>query len=166
MPRRNVKQRKIRTVEDLLRHTTPRGDCLIWTGRRYPHTGYGHCYYGEPRGRSQGAHRVMWLLTRGDIPNRLWVLHSCDTPSCVNPRHLFLGTAADNSRDMKSKDRGYRGERHHRATTDPETVRLIRSEYDALGHERGLIASLARDHGVSFHTAYQIVHHTSWRHLD
>ena len=51
------------------------------------------------------AHRVAWELMRGPVPPGLFVLHSCDNRRCVNPGHLFLGTARDNTRDMMSKGR-------------------------------------------------------------
>lgn len=51
------------------------------------------------------AHRVAWVLANGDLPSDKMVLHKCDVPRCINPDHLFLGTAMDNSRDMVSKGR-------------------------------------------------------------
>lgn len=80
-----------------------RGDCWIFTGR-INKTGYG---VFDANGRPQLAHRYMWTLRRGD-PGRLFVCHSCDNPRCVNPSHLWLGTAAANVRDMISKGRNSR----------------------------------------------------------
>jgi hypothetical protein len=79
--------------------------CWLWTATRIGR-------YGGFRfeGRSRTAHRVSWELAFGPIPDGLQVLHHCDTPLCVNPQHLFLGTPLDNARDRDSKGRGYNGE--------------------------------------------------------
>jgi hypothetical protein len=52
------------------------------------------------------AHRVQWEKFFGPIPEGMHVLHTCDTPGCINIEHLFLGTNADNMRDMAAKGRG------------------------------------------------------------
>src|SRR4029077_20972173 len=59
-------------------------------------------YFGF-QGKIQRAHRVSWILTFGEIPDGLFVLHKCDTPLCVRPDHLFLGTQQDNVDDMARK---------------------------------------------------------------
>lgn len=64
------------------------------------------------RGKTKRAHRVAWEIANGEIPSDLCVLHRCDNPSCVNPAHLFLGTSADNTRDMVAKHRQAAGDRH------------------------------------------------------
>lgn len=76
-------------------------ECWVWTAAcdRY---GYGQFAVA---GRRLGAHRVSYVLHFGEIPAGLWVLHRCDNPRCVNPGHLFLGTAKDNTRDAMQKGR-------------------------------------------------------------
>ena len=77
------------------------GDCWIWTRERYP-SGYGVLTRAGLRVK---AHRLAWELTYGPTPDGLLVLHHCDNPPCVRPAHLFLGTQADNVRDMDAKGR-------------------------------------------------------------
>lgn len=80
--------------------------CHPWTGCRHRH-GYGKFRVG---GRVELAHRVAWCLAGNEITEeRPCILHSCpggDLPACVNERHLWAGTQADNTRDMAIKARG------------------------------------------------------------
>lgn len=75
--------------------------CREWQGS-LGSNGYGQVYY---RGRQHKAHRVSWIESHGTIPAGLCVLHRCDNRRCINPEHLFLGTVADNARDMMEKGR-------------------------------------------------------------
>lgn len=59
-------------------------------------------------GVQRGAHQVAWAQHNGPIPKGLWVLHRCDVRCCVNPSHLFLGTAKDNAADRQAKGRSAR----------------------------------------------------------
>lgn len=75
--------------------------CWLWLGWVNA-KGYGRMY---ARGTNVGAHRFAWSAVNGSIPAGLYVCHKCDTPSCVNPAHLFLGTPTDNNHDMVAKKR-------------------------------------------------------------
>lgn len=89
------------------------GECWVWTGPKLP-AGYGHFSWN---GRIYYAHRAMMELLIGEIPGELFVLHDCpggDNPSCCNPRHLWLGTAKNNTDDMVRKGR-------HGAKQHPES---------------------------------------------
>lgn len=76
-------------------------DCIEWAGRRNQ-DGYGAAY---AHGRQWRAHRLTWTEQVGPIPDGLNVLHRCDNPPCVNIEHLYLGTQADNVRDMLARNR-------------------------------------------------------------
>lgn len=76
--------------------------CWLWTGTRT--TGYGVLSLGK--NKSVLAHRFSWQLHHEQpIPTGMKILHTCDTPSCVNPVHLWLGTQQENIADMDRKGR-------------------------------------------------------------
>ena len=75
--------------------------CWEYQGFRHPE-GYGALSY---RGKQLRAHKMMYLLAKGEIPKGKLVMHKCDNPPCCNPAHLQLGTKADNNRDMFAKKR-------------------------------------------------------------
>lgn len=103
--------------------------CWNWAGARHsrkdPRNGYGVFRFD---GKPMKAHRVSWLLLKGDIPNGLQVLHKCDNVQCVNPDHLFLGTQQDNIADMVAKGRNRDGSGIGRKLT-AEQVKSIRSDW-------------------------------------
>jgi transcriptional regulator with XRE-family HTH domain len=75
-----------------------------WNWKSATVKGYGVLQLSSPRILVK-APRMSWLIYRGVIPEGLMVLHTCDNPLCVNPDHLFVGSAADNTRDARSKGR-------------------------------------------------------------
>ena len=83
--------------------------CWIWTascaGR-----GYGQIKLPGQR-RQIYAHRLSYLIHKGEDPGKKQICHTCDNPKCVNPDHLFIGTSQDNHDDMKEKKRHTYGER-------------------------------------------------------
>jgi len=139
----------------------PESGCWIWMGR-WGKNGYGTHEQGN---RREYAHRSSWKMYRGPIPVGLSVLHSCDTPPCVNPAHLFLGTDADNGRDRDQKGRhGYRrhlGVEHGMARLTDDTVREIRARY-AAGETQ---VALSREYGVRQTQISNVVLRRSWAHV-
>ena len=117
----------------------PRGDCREWNGQRDA-DGYG---VTKVRGRNRRATHLAWFLATGEWPGTLQVLHHCDNPPCVNTAHLYLGTDADNKRDVVERRR-LAGERSPKARLTLAEVNWIR---DLRGVEPQ--RALARRFGVS-----------------
>ena len=86
------------------------GPCAVWMAS-CDGNGYGQFTLGSKTNdsrRPHRAHRVAWTIERGPIPPGLCVLHRCDNRRCVRVDHLFIGTVADNHRDMSAKGRANR----------------------------------------------------------
>jgi len=127
--------------------------CWLWTGTR-DQKGYGRFWI--PGRTPAKPHRVAWEFINGPIPIGLAVCHRCDTPSCCNPAHLFMGTLAENNRDMLNTDRA-RGP----ALLTSEAVRVIRAAY-AAGTTQ---AALGREFGVRQVTIQAVVTRRTWKHV-
>ena len=154
--------------------------CWLWIAS-LRHKGYGAFAYTRNGVMVQDrAHRYSWTIHNGEIPEGLCVLHRCDVPACVNPKHLFLGTKADNNADMVSKGRlnryrtkgryrsgvlvtaAYRrGEDHPGATLTAEKVKAIRNAR-AEGESFG---SLSNRFGLSVGHVFRIVTRKVWSHV-
>lgn len=136
----------------------PEAGCWLWIGGTNEH-GYGIIGLGSRADGVAKAHRVSWELSRGPIPAGLSVLHKCDTPACVNPDHLWLGTKRGNSRDMARKGRhripDNRGERSAGAKLTAAAVACIRLK-EKTGKE------YARLFGVSKSAIYEIWRGKNW----
>lgn len=140
--------------------TVTESGCWEWNGPR-SNTGYGVVYHA---GETLIASRVAYRLWKGDEPGDLFVCHTCDNPPCINPEHLWLGTNADNMRDMAEKGRADSkpGELTHNAKLTDEAVREIRTRR-AAGEVGSLLAS---EYGVTESCISQVATYRSWRHVE
>lgn len=135
----------------------PHGTCHIWTGCRSA-DGYGTLTH---QGGTKLAHRLAFEMNGGRDFDGLLVCHSCDTPSCVNPDHLFLGTVSDNMADMtaKGRQRCPKGEEHLKSKLTSDQVRAIRQD------DR-IFRVIAADYGVTRTLIGLIKRRSVWRHVD
>lgn len=150
------------TREQFIARTDRTGPCWIWQGT--PSHAYGVVQH---EGRQHRANRLSYLLFVGSIPEGMCVLHRCDTPRCVRPDHLFLGTQADNMADMAAKGRARQSARravgtsHGLAKLSDDVVREARSRFTAGESIRGL----ARAFGVGRSTMGRVLHGQTWTHV-
>lgn len=141
----------------------PNSGCWLWTGK-LTRKGYGRIASGSKKSGNltiKLAHRTSWEVYFGTVPDGLLVCHRCDTPACVNPDHLFLGTNAENMADMVSKGRQARlgGETCARA-------KLTSDQVDEIRKARAVGAStraLASRYGVSRGNIQFICNGKSWK---
>jgi len=144
-------------------HPTLKTRCWLWTAGTFT-DGYGSIRLDGRCGTIQNAHRVSWEIHNGRILKHLCVLHKCDTPPCVNPEHLFLGTHRDNAQDREQKGRGNRpyGEQHGRAKLTEIQVKEIRYLYaQGTYTHRGL----AHMFEVATATMRDVITNKHWKHI-
>jgi hypothetical protein len=144
-------------LERFWSHVHKTDGCWLWTGGK-DRDGYGMFTQDDTTIK---AHRFSWFIHNGPIQSQRFVCHTCDSPDCIRPDHLFLGDPKDNSGDMVSKSRQAAGQRSGKNKLTNEQVEYIRS---IPGH-RGLNTELATLYGVDKGTIGLIRNNRTWRHL-
>lgn len=122
--------------------------------------GYGK-YFSQEQRRYVAAHRRIWELTKGAIPEGLYVCHKCDNKRCINVEHLFIGTPKDNILDMVAKDKQPKG-RTHGMSKLAETVVLEILYYIAAGWRTCDICKLYK---LSWNSVNDIRTQRTWKHI-
>lgn len=142
-------------IEDKFERTTE-GGCWIWiAGLGQP--GYGVIWLD---GTYRAAHRVIYEILVGPIPEGKSLLHHCDNRCCVNPTHLYIGTAKDNTRDTKVRGRMAVGTALPQSKLTEDDVREIR-KLEGKVHR----CELAKQYNVSPRAIVHIWKGATWRHI-
>jgi hypothetical protein len=131
--------------------------CWLWL-LGLDSAGYGKC---KIHGEMFGAHRVLWMMSNGAIPDGLFVLHKCDVTCCVNPSHLYLGTHQDNIADRERRNRGSKkdGERNPSSKLKEVDIMEILDLINAgVGHKEISVVF-----NVTQQTIYNVAIKKTWR---
>ena len=128
--------------------------CWLWS-LAHNYDGYG---VATKQGKAVRAHRLSWEAFNGPVPDSTMVCHTCDVRHCVNPDHLFLGSAKTNAEDMVDKGRSMIGVRHHQSKLTDNLVKLILM--DQRTHRQ-----IAADYGISRGNVAHIKAGRNWSHL-
>jgi len=135
--------------------------CWLWAYGGRTSDGYGTVQHEK---KTLLAHRVSWMLHRGEIPHGHSVCHRCDTPACVNPDHLFTASHADNMADMRAKGRADRkhGARNGRAKlSNDQAMEMLTLSRMGLFSKR----QIARSYGVADSTVARVINGETFSHL-
>ncbi len=137
--------------------------CWLWQGSPRGSNGYGRISVG---GKLVPAHRYSWSLHNGPFDQSLMVCHKCDVPLCVNPDHLFLGTATDNMRDCKRKGRTGGGAKTPARGHNNGNSRLLPHEVKQIKALDLPQRRIAKMFGVSQALISKIKRNEMWRHIN
>lgn len=132
--------------------------CWIWLGRKNL-KGYGMFDFNN----GVLAHRFSYYLHIGEIPKGLCVCHSCDNPSCVNPRHLWIGTHSDNRENARVKNRlpSLKGSKNGNSKLIEEQV----IEIKRLLKENISMTKISKQFNISFGSVANIKIKKTWKHI-
>jgi predicted XRE-type DNA-binding protein len=147
---------RAKTIESRLK--LQENGCLIWQGSK-DKDGYGTIKLNK---KDWKVHRLIYKNAYGDIPYNKLVCHTCDTPSCANINHLFLGSAIDNSQDSVRKNRQAKGEKNGNAKINDYIVKQIKRLYynDKLSQKK-----IGEIFGIYQTTVSSVLRGESWNHV-
>ena len=149
----------MKTIEDRFWSKVEKSEtCWAWTACRLSASGYGRFGF---RGKTYYAHRVSWIFAFGELSANEFVLHHCDTPSCVRPSHLFTGSQQENMLDKVRKGRQTHGASHGPSKLTVDQVLEIRSLYASGAYTQD---QLGRRFGTTQPCISRIVRRKAWRH--
>lgn len=135
--------------------------CWLWEGAKLKPGSYGRMNYnGKPYAL---AHRVAYEIFIGPFDQSLDVLHDCDTPACINPHHLFLGTHQDNMADMLAKGRGQRGSRSGVAKLTEAKIQEIRQ---LAANGKFSHREIAKLFNIDKSAISRIANRKTWKHVE
>lgn len=134
--------------------------CWIWVAG-LGKDGYGRFKYN---GFTYYAHIFSYLIHKGSIEKGLFICHQCDNPKCVNPGHLFLGTAKANNDDKEDKGRGNhaKGENINTCKLTEKQVLEIREKYS---NNKYTFVELAKEYNVKYGAIQRIIKRKTWKHI-
>lgn len=133
--------------------------CWLWTRARH-RDGYGQTSF---QGKWMAAHRLAYVLTHGEIPEGMHVLHSCDNRACCNPNHMRLGTHHENMRDMVERGRCARKLGVNYRDNPKLTISAVRSIRAAVGVSK---VQLAKWFGISPRQVRAVLNREAWRDVE
>lgn len=146
------------TPEDVWKYIDKKSDleCWNWT-LGIDDWGYGIFHINN---KAYKSHRFVYELTWGEIPKDMKVCHLCDNTRCCNPKHLFVGTDADNMKDRNSKGRQVKGEKVHTHKLKSSQVKEIRKLFIS---GKYIQADLVKKYNMSSSTISRIITGKIWR---
>lgn len=131
--------------------------CWIWQGQPNPQNGYCHTSFDM---QHTSVHRASYIAFKGPVPTGLYVCHTCDVRTCVNPAHLYAGTPKQNQADSFARKRARKalGEEHPCTKLTADKVRQIRSM-------SGMNTEIAAVFGIDPSTVSNVRRRKTWKHV-
>lgn len=141
----------LKHLKQLISTATP-NECVLWD--RCKTDGYGTY---RDKHKTYRVHRVSLEISIGrTLQPHEFACHHCDTPACVNPHHLWIGTHADNLEDMTAKGRRVRGTKvGNSKLTESDVIRIRQSSLSQ--------RAIAKEFNISQSSVSLIKAHINWR---
>jgi len=133
-------------------------ECWEWIGKSLS-KGYGHLRINN---KDCYSHRMVYIETYGSIPEGLCILHTCNNPKCCNPKHLYVGTHADNMEQMSKDGRSNMGEKHPNSRLSNQIIIKIRFLYSTGKYSQKCLGKMV---GVSQGQISRIIKKDGWKHI-